>query len=45
MSNRRWEYAEFNDLETINQYHIAREAGMSEEQALKIASHQSRDNA
>ena len=45
MSNRRWEYAEFNDLETINQYHIAREAGMSEEQALKIASHHSRDNA
>ena len=43
MSNRRWEYAEFNDLETINQYHIAREAGMSEEQALKIASHHSRD--
>ena len=45
MSNRRWEYAEFNDLETINQYHIAREAGMSEEQALKIARHHSRDNA
>ena len=45
MSNRRWKYAEFNDLETINQYHIAREAGMSEEQALKIASHHSRDNA
>ena len=45
MSNRRWKYDEFNDLETINQYHIALRSGMSKEQALDIAGHHSRDNA
>mgnify|MGYP000466460893 CR=1 FL=1 len=45
MSNRRWKYNEFNDLETINQYQIALKAGISKEQALEIARHHSRDNA
>lgn len=37
--------AEYNDIETINQYHIARRAGLSNEEALAACRRFSRDNA
>lgn len=45
MSNRKWKLDEFNDLETLNQYEIAVKSGISEENALSIVGHHSRDNA
>ena len=45
MTNRKWKYDEFNDLETFNQYDIAIRAGMTKEQALEMSGHHSRDNA
>lgn len=36
---------EYNDIETINQYHIARKAGLSDREALAVCYRFSRDNA
>lgn len=36
---------EYNDLETINQYQISLQAGLSEKEALEVCMHHSRDNA
>lgn len=36
---------EYNDIDTKNQYHLAREAGLSEEQAMEVCYLNSRDNA
>ena len=46
MTNCRMEsISEYNDLETINQYALARNAGLSEEEALEACRRHSRDNA
>ena len=36
---------DYDDISTINQYHIAREAGLSHEEALSVCEKMSRDNA
>ena len=36
---------EFDDINTINEYHVAKEAGLTNEEALKAISKYSRDNA
>ncbi len=46
MQNAVWNSIdEYNDISTIDQYHIAREAGLSNEEALKVCGKMSRDNA
>lgn len=46
MQNAIWNSVdEYNDINTLDQYHIAREAGLSDEEALKACSKMSRDNA
>lgn len=45
MTNRMWKLDEYNDLETIHQYHFMRESGYTEEEAKMACSHHSRDNA
>lgn len=46
MQNAIWNNVdEYNDINTLDQYHIAREAGLSDEEALKACSKMSRDNA
>ena len=46
MENCRWEsVGEFNDVNTIDQYQVARQAGPSEEAALEACRYMSRDNA
>ena len=46
MENCRWEsVGEFNDVNTIDQYQVARQAGLSEEAALEACRYMSRDNA
>lgn len=46
MQNAVWHsIEEYNDISTIDQYHIAREAGLSKEEALAVCGRMSRDNA
>lgn len=46
MQNCRMEnISEYNDIDTINQYHVALEAGYTDAEALKICYAHSRDNA
>lgn len=46
MQNAVWtDVQEFNDINTIDQYHVAREAGLSNEEALEVCTKMSRDNA
>lgn len=46
MQNAKWNNVEeFNDINTIDQYQIARKAGLSDADALKVCSQMSRDNA
>lgn len=46
MQNAEWcGLDEYNDISTIDQYHIAREAGLSDEEALEVCAGMSRDNA
>lgn len=46
MQNAVWEsLEEYNDISTKDQYHTAREAGLSNEEALEVCSRMSRDNA
>ena len=46
MQNAIWNSVdEYNDINTLDQYHIAREAGLSDEEALKACGKMSRDNA
>lgn len=46
MQNAVWNSIdEFDDISTKDQYHIAREAGLSDEEALEVCSRMSRDNA
>lgn len=46
MQNAKWNSIdEFDDINTIDQYNIAREAGLTEKEALDICSAMSRDNA
>lgn len=46
MQNAQWHSLdEFNDISTIDQYHIAKEAGFSDEEALEVCAGMSRDNA
>ena len=46
MQNAVWEnIEEYDDISTKDQYHIAREAGLSDEEALKVCGRMSRDNA
>lgn len=46
MQNAVWEnIEEYDDISTKDQYHIAREAGLSNEEALKVCGRMSRDNA
>ena len=46
MENQVFESVEdFNDIATINGYHVAKEAGLSEEEALAVIANYSRDNA
>lgn len=46
MQNAIWEsIEEYDDISTKDQYHIAREAGLSNEEALKVCGRMSRDNA
>ena len=46
MRNAKWSsMEEFNDISTKDQYHIAREAGLSDQEALEVCSRMSRDNA
>jgi len=46
MQNAVWEsIEEYDDISTKDQYHIAREAGLSNEEALKVCGKMSRDNA
>ena len=46
MQNARWNsVGEFDDISTKDQYHMAREAGLSEKDALAVCSAMSRDNA
>ncbi len=46
MRNAKWSsMEEFNDISTKDQYHTAREAGLSNQEALEVCSRMSRDNA
>ena len=46
MENQVFESVEdFDDIATINGYHVAKEAGLSEEEALAVIANYSRDNA
>ena len=46
MENQVFESVEdFDDIATINGYHVAKEAGLSEEEALAVITNYSRDNA
>ena len=46
MENQVFESIEdFDDIATINGYHVAKEAGLSEEEALAVIANYSRDNA
>ena len=46
MQNAVWNsIEEYDDISTKDQYHIAREAGLSNEEALKVCGRMSRDNA
>lgn len=46
MQNAVWNSIdEFDDISTKDQYHIAREAGLSDEEALEVCARMSRDNA
>ena len=46
MQNAIWNsIEEYNDISTIDQYHIARNAGLSDAQALEVCAKMSRDNA
>lgn len=46
MQNAVWNsLEEFDDINTIDQYHLAREAGLSNEEALTVCGKMSRDNA
>ncbi|MFR4638954.1 MAG: hypothetical protein ACLT8H_06805 [Streptococcus parasanguinis] len=46
MENQVFESVEdFDDIATINGYHVAKEAGLSEEEALAAIAKYSRDNA
>lgn len=45
MVNRQWRLADFDDIETVNQYHFMIDSGCSKEDALAACSHHSRDNA
>ena len=41
---RRQDISEYDDISTIDQYHVALEAGLSKEQALQVCYENSRDN-
>ena len=46
MRNAKWNsMEEFNDISTKDQYHTAREVGLSDQEALEVCSRMSRDNA
>ena len=46
MRNAKWNsMEEFDDISTKDQYHTAREAGLSDQKALEVCSRMSRDNA
>lgn len=46
MQNARWNHLEeFDDINTKDQYHTAREAGLSDKEALEVCAGMSRDNA
>ncbi len=46
MQNAVWDsIQEYDDISTKDQYHVAREAGLSDEEALKVCEKMSRDNA
>lgn len=46
MQNAVWNsIEEYDDISTKDQYHIAREAGLSDEEALEVCGRMSRDNA
>lgn len=46
MQNAKWNsIQEFNDISTIDQYHVARAAGLGDAEALEVCSGMSRDNA
>ena len=46
MQNAEWESIDdFNDINTKDQYHIARSAGLSDREALAVCGRMSRDNA
>ncbi len=46
MQNARWNrLEEFDDINTKDQYHTAREAGLSDKEALEVCAGMSRDNA
>ena len=46
MQNAKWNSIdEFDDISTKDQYHVAKEAGLSDEAALEACSKMSRDNA
>lgn len=46
MQNAKWNsIKEYDDINTRDQYHIAREAGFTDEEALEVCGRMSRDNA
>ena len=46
MRNAKWNsMEEFDDISTKDQYHTAREAGLSDQEALEVCNRMSRDNA
>ena len=46
MQNAVWNsLEEFNDINTIDQYHLAKDAGLTDKEALKVCEKMSRDNA
>ena len=46
MQNAVWNSLdEFNDINTIDQYHLAKDAGLTDKEALKVCEKMSRDNA
>lgn len=46
MQNGVWNsIEEYDDISTKDQYHVAREAGLSDQEALKVCAEMSRDNA
>lgn len=46
MQNAKWNNVdEWDDISTIDQYQVAREAGLSDEEALEVCAKMSRDNA